>query len=171
MLCPNTNSFHTRVPHRQHLHPFFLLLSPTRSLVHSRTPLSPTLAGICGFALLSLNISVAPHGHLKDVRRCQDLYPGKSPSFLLSPPPSKSPVTPHLPLYSFLTTSSSLLVPGHTMQSSCSALVSLWRLDGAPVRSDLFCLRKLVVLHLYAQGSFYRVLAVTDVHCSYYQPT
>lgn len=173
MLCPNTNSFQTRVPHGQHPHPFSLLLSPSRSLVHSRTPLSPTPAGICGFALLSLDISVAPHAHLKDVRPCQDLTKDRA-----NPPASCCPLlllNPQWPHICLCTLSWPRVTPCWYPDTPCRAPAPRW-----PVCEDL--MEPLSVVTCSASGSqwcFTCTLRAPSIesllwlmhNCSYYQPT
>lgn len=89
---------------------------------------------------------------LPAIRPCQHLDPGSSPGLF--------PVSAHLRLHCFSKTSYCLLAPGPMAQCFCSVLP-----NGGPIRSDLFCFTKPVGLYLYAWGSFYSVVVLTDAHC------
>ena len=97
ILCPNTSSFQTRAPNRQHLHPSFCFcFSPTRSRTLRPLPF-PTCRHLwlfCAVPLWSLQWLLLPTPEA--IRPHQDLDPANCPGLLSSPPPLGPPWSPHI---------------------------------------------------------------------------
>lgn len=107
MLCPNISSFQTRVPHKQHLQPFFFC-SPQLGSSSTPPPLPSTPnpgrhLWLCRAVALQscpfLDIFSGSSCPLLATRPCQHLDPRNSPGFLLSLPPPTS-LCPHICLCS-----------------------------------------------------------------------
>lgn len=141
MLCPNISSPETRVPHSQHLDP------PVFCLFHPWSSSSCTLAGICGFVVLSLLLAIFSDFSCplrRPLRPCQDLDAANSPGLLSSPPPHKMPLAVPTFVSALFppSTGYSLLLPaGGTHHAPAPVWASQWGLNEAWVRKDLFCLR------------------------------